>query len=312
MTTRYINDRDLNCSLVLIYYNRDSGKPSKNNIDNNFIGPDMVDGAATDNRVFVYVPVSLNTAPFEIESLNEYCHNDIYRGCTRNLKLFDCMIDVKNYNSISSGIKDIRNKYYANIESFIDSLPDECRHAKKTINVNTNYILKTVKHEFTHILDRNTASKVNYFNGIGIDDADLNGLDLALNILYMLWSRTEFNAFLQTFGKDMDMPREIVSSKYINKVSLKYLSRPCSSGGNIGLNEALENLNEDLNELSSNKYDSEFWSTIQNIVINGTVNNERYENMSPMKFRNYFIKTTKKLIEKFKDKLVKNIASKNT
>ena len=316
MTTRTINDGDLHCSLMLIYYDRDSGKPNKGETgDSDFVGPDMVDGATAVDKVFVYVPVSLDTAPFATEYMNEYCHNSIYKGCSGNLKLFDGMLHCNNYDSIESSTKKLKQKYDSNVAAFIDSLPEECAHAKKTLNIDINYVFKTVKHEFTHVLDQTTASRINHFTGIGIDDVNKRGLDLALNILYMLWSRTEFNAFTQTFGRDIDKPREAVRSKYINKVSQTYLSRPCSDGGTIDLDEALDDIYESLNELCDSEYDDEFWDVIRNIVIDGSADantSDRFEKMTPLKFRNYFIRTSLKLIEKFREKLVKNIAAQNT
>lgn len=317
MTSRTIHDRGLNCSLTLIYYDEDSGIPKDDYIDGEdsdyFVGPDSVDGATANDKVMVYVPITLDFAPFATGYMNEYCTDNIYKACTQDLNLMHCIVNVDNYNSIGDTLKSLRDRYSDNIEDFIDSLPDECAHAKKTVNVDTNYILKTVKHEFTHVLDQHTASHVNHFSGIGIDDVDKHGLDLALDILYKLWSWTEFNAFTQTFSQDTDRERSI-KPDFINKVSLKYLSRPCADGGTIDLEDHINEINDSLNELSHSEYDEDFWDAIRCIVVEGSRDSNakaRYDSMSPMKFRNYFIKTTRKLIEKFKNKLVKNIASQN-
>lgn len=316
ITTRTIQDHNLNCTISLIYYNRDSGKPDEVSSKNDdWVGPDAVDGATARDKVFVYVPIDLDTVPFATERLNEFCHDDIYEGCSEDIAITSTMMYTNNYESIAPSLKRLRQQYDSNVQAFIDSLPNECANAKKTLRIDINYVLKTVKHELTHVLDQFTASQVNHFTGIGIDNVDKHGLDLALNILYSLWSRTEFNAFTQTYGADTDRKRDIVRSKFINKVSMQYLARPCSDGGYIDLKDFLNGTDASLDELASPEYDEEFWDAIRCIVIEGSKENsakERFDKMSPIRFRNYFIHTTERLIEKFKYKLVKNIASQNT
>ncbi len=314
ITTRTIKDSDLNCILTLIYYNVYGGKPTYK-FNFNVVGPDVVDGATAYDKAFIYIPVYLDEVPFSSGSLNEECTDEVYEDCSSELVLKDGVIRVNNYDSISGSIKRLNEKYNDNIYDFLDSLPIEAYKAKKSLNIDPNYVIKTVKHELTHAMDRDTAGNVNFFGGIGIDDVNKRGLTLALNILYTFWSRTEFNAYMQTFSTDDDKQRKIVKSDYINKVSLRYLSRPCTDGGNISLDTFISNAYDALDELDDPSYDEEFWDAIRKIVAEGSRESaakERFTNMSPMKFRNYFFKTTEKIIEKFNDNLLKNIASQNT
>ena len=183
------------------------------------------------------------------------------------------------------------------------------------MSIDSVFALKTLFHELTHVIDQRNASKVNHFTGIGLNDVDKYGLELALNILYMLWSKTEFNAFTQTFGRDIDKQRDVVKSNYINKVSMQYLSRTCSDGGVVTLDEFINEIYESLDELSDSYYDDEFWEVIKKIAAKGSNESstaERFNKMTPLRFRNYFIRTSAKLIEKLKEHVVKNIASQNS
>ena len=183
------------------------------------------------------------------------------------------------------------------------------------MNVDSVFALKTLFHELTHVMDKSTASKVNHFTGIGINDVDKYGLKLALNILYMLWSKTEFNAFTQTFGRDIDKQRDVVKSNYINKVSMKYLSRTLSDSGVITFDEFVNEIYESLDELSDSYYNEEFWYVVKTIAAKGSNESstaERFNKITPLWFRNYFIRTSTKLIEKLKEQIVKNIASQNS
>ena len=322
---RKIRDEELNCSLSLIYYDRESKDSIRNKVSDDIdaeISPDEVDGVTAHDKVVIYVPIE--RAPFESKALNnelEYLDSKEVKRCLNGLRKSDDIIEVENYNSIKEKINDLVERYRSNIDSIFYLLEKEgiegSESKKKSLGINISYVLKTINHEFTHVLDQDSASGINHFSGLGIDedDVDIIGLDLALNILYSLWSRTEFNAFTQTFGRDVEKQREIVRSSYINKVSLHFLNRKCADGGSVDLKEFIENLHEDIRELSDPDYDESFWESIRNIVIEGSRENsarERFENMSSTKFRNYFINTSVKLIEKLEKQVVKNIAAQNT
>jgi hypothetical protein len=312
-TVRTINDHELNCSITLIYYDVDGSKPSER-IGDSAISPGEVDGATAGDRVFVYVPVSLEKAPFGNKGLNS-TFEEICDDYTDNLNKDDSIITVKDYKSISDSTNKLKQKYDYLFDEMLDELPESASSAKKTLNIDVVYTLKTLLHELTHASDQTTASRVNHFSGLGIDDVDDYGLELALNILYSLWSRTEFNAFTQTFGRDIEKQRAIVKSDYINKVSMKYLSRTCSDGGNISLEDFAEDTYEALDELSDSEYDDEFWDVIKTIAADGSRDSsakERFAKMTPKRFRNYFIRTSIKILEKLKDKVIKNVAAQNS
>ena len=115
----------------------------------------------------------------------------------------------------------------------------------------------------------------------------------------MLWSKTEFNAFTQTFGRDIDKQHDVVKSNYINKVSMQYLSRTCSDGGVVTLDEFINEIYESLDELSDSYYDDDFWEVIKKIAAKGSNESstaERFNKMTHLRFRNYFIRTSVKLI----------------
>ena len=292
ITTRVISDRDLNCSITLIYYDRDSVKVDSDKISN-FIGPDVADGLTARDNVYTYIPISLEDAPFSNKRLNAL-FDEVCDEYADDLKRMDGWLHVNNYESLSQEANKLKQKYGYIIDDILDEITDSRTSIKKTMNIDSVFALKTLFHELTHVMDKSTASKVNHFTGIGINDVDKYGLELALNILYMLWSKTEFNAFTQTFGRDIDNQRDVVKSNYINKVSVKYLSRTLSDSSVITF---------------------DFWEVIKKIAAKGSNESstaERFNKMTPLRFRNYFIRTSVKLIEKLKEHVVKNIASQNS
>lgn len=314
ITTRVISDRDLNCSITLIYYDRDSAKSTNDHTFSNFIGPDVADGITAHDNVYTYIPISFTDAPFSNKRLNAL-FDEVCDEYTDDLKRMDGWLRVNNYESLSKEANKLKQKYGYIVDDILDEITDSRTSIKKTMNVDSVFALKTLFHELTHVMDKSTASKVNHFTGIGINDVDKYGLELALNILYMLWSKTEFNAFTQTFGRDTDKQRDVVKSNYINKVSMKYLSRTLSDSGVITFDEFVNEIYESLDELSDSYYDDEFWEVVKTIAARGSNESstaERFNKMTPLRFRNYFIRTSAKLIEKLKEHTVKNIASQNS
>ena len=308
MTTRVISDRDLNCGITLFYYDRDSGNPNSHTADD-FIGPDDVDGVTANNNVYAYIPVSFRDAPFNNKHLNAL-FDEVCDECTDDLKQMDGWLHVNNYESLNQAASKLKQKYSYIVDAILDEITNSPTSIKKTMGIDSVFALKTLFHELTHVMDQ-----VNHFTGIGIDDVDKHGLELALNVLYMLWSKTEFNAFTQTFGRDINRQRDVVKSNYINKVSMQYLSRACSDGGTITFDEFISDIYESLNELSGSDYDDDFWEAVKTIAANGSNESstaERFNKMTPLRFRNYFIRTSVKLIEKLQERVVKNIASQNS
>lgn len=314
ITTRVIYDRDLNCSITLIYYDRDSVKNTNDSTISKFIGPDVADGITSNNNAYVYIPISFIDAPFNNKRLN-ILFDEVCDEYTDDLKRMDGWLRVNNYESLNQEANKLKQKYSYIVDDILDEITDSRTSIKKTMNIDSVFVLKTLFHELTHVIDKSTASKVNHFTGIGINDVDKYGLELALNILYMLWSKTEFNAFTQTFGRDIDKQRDVVKSNYINKVSMKYLSRTLSDSGVITFEEFVNEIYKSLDELSDSYYDDEFWEVVKTIAVRGSNESstaERFNKMTPLRFRNYFIRTSAKLIEKLKEHVVKNIASQNS
>ena len=314
ITTRVISDRDLNCSITLIYYDRDSVKSTSDHAVSNFIGPDVADGITARDNVYTYIPVSFTDAPFSNKRLNTL-FDEVCDDYTDDLKRMDGWLHVNNYESLNKEANKLKQKYGYIVDDILDEITDSHTSIKKTMCIDSVFALKTLFHELTHVIDQRNASKVNHFTGIGLNDVDKYGLESALNILYMLWSKTEFNAFTQTFGRDIDKQRDVIKSNYINKVSMKYLSRTCSDGGVITFYEFVNEIYESLDELSNSYYDDDFWEVIKNIAAKGSNESstaERFNKMTPLRFRNYFIRTSVKLIEKLKEHVVKNIASQNS
>ena len=188
------------------------------------------------------------------------------------------------------------------------------------MGINKSYILQTLKHELTHVLDnQNNTKDVNHFGSGSIDpfldydEIDKGALEIAVNILYMLWSRTEFNAFTQTFSDSSSGKREILRKDRLERISNKYLSRPLKGGGFENIDHALHELNEDLDWLESNySNDNILWEAIRDICIEGSFESnvkERFEKMNWERFKNYFMATSKKLMSKLKNKTIKNVAA---
>ncbi len=129
----------------------------------------------------------------------------------------------------------------------------------------------------------------------------------------MLWSRTEFNAFTQTYSDSNSNKRELIRKDRLERISNKYLSRPLRSGGYENIDIALNEIREDLNWLESEfGNDNILWEAIRDICIDGSYESsikERFEKMNWERFKNYFIRTTEKLMNKFRNKVVKSTAA---
>lgn len=322
--SRDIIYKDLKCNISLILYNENDGKDNvvkssnKSNLNIQY-GPDEVEGIAAGNNISLYVPINVGeTAPYISTSLNRNFIDFIKsnKGLLNGLKRNDCWIKALNFESIDDSVKYLKDKYNEKILE-LKQIEKPNSNIRKDLGINKAYILQTLKHELTHILDNKNGSKdVNRFSAINStvrDGVNKYALEAAANILYMLWSRTEFNAFTQTFSDSSGNKRELVRKDRIEKVLSKYLSRPLKSGGYETIDHALNETRNDLDWLE-NEFGNDplLWEAIKDICIAGSYESsvkERFEKLNWRQFKNYFIRTTEKLMKKLKDKTIKNSAS---
>lgn len=312
--SRDIAYKDLKCNISLIFYNENDGKSNgNNNIKNNSeislqYGPDEVEGIASNGNISIYVPIKVGeSAPYISGSLNRDFINNISdnKNLLNGIKRNDLWIKANDFEGINENVKFLKNKY---ADKLIGS------RSRKDLGINKSYILQTLKHELTHILDdKNGSRNVNRFGAINTsarEGVNKYALEAAANILYMLWSRTEFNAFTQTFSDSSSNKRELIRKDRLGKVLSKYLSRPLKSGGYETIDHALNETRDALDWLESEfGNDSTLWGAIKDICVSGSYENnvkERFEKMNWRQFKSYFIRTTEKLMKKLKDKVVKN------
>ena len=181
ITTRVISYRDLNCSITLIYYDRDSVKNTSDNKVSNFIGPNVADGITARNNVYTYIPISFTDASFINNCLNAL-FDEVCDEYTDDLKRMDGWLHVNNYESLSKEANKLKQKYGHIVDDILDEITDSHASIKKTMGIDSVFALKTLFHELTHVIDQRNASKVNHFTGIGLNDVDKYGLELAINI----------------------------------------------------------------------------------------------------------------------------------
>jgi hypothetical protein len=123
-------------------------------------GPSQCNGYAYSNNVIVWVPADLSKCPFKNEALN----NQIYDGTIESAA--DSMDDHNytvaiNFNKLN--IAPIKNSNKNAIDIlFSDLSEDKIKNAKFYIALNYRSKIATLKHELTHVLDSETADKVNY------------------------------------------------------------------------------------------------------------------------------------------------------
>lgn len=319
--SRNIVYKDLKSSITLMFYNEEDGKDSvikasKKNDLNLQYGPDEVEGMASGENISLYVPIKVGErAPYISGTLNREFVDSIKseRRILNGLKIDDCFIRVRDFESINEIVKSLKSKYN-------DKIVEVEEGGRKDLGINKAYILQTLKHELTHVLDnKNNTKEINHFGSGSIDpyldydEIDKDALSVAVNILYMLWSRTEFNAFTQTFSDSNSNKRDLIRKDRLERISSKYLSRPLRSGRYENIDYTLNELKEDLNWLESEfGNDNILWEAIRDICIDGSYESsikERFEKMNWERFKNYFIHTTNKLMKKFRDKVVKNTAA---
>jgi hypothetical protein len=286
-------------------------------------GPSQCNGYAYSNNVIVWVPADLSKCPFKNEALN----NQIYDGTIESAA--DSMDDHNytvaiNFNKLN--IAPIKNSNKNAIDIlFSDLSEDKIKNAKFYIALNYRSKIATLKHELTHVLDSETADKVNYYSTSVANAKDISqrisadnfyeenktNFEMLLFILYRLWSYTEFNAFTQSYGRS-DLEQETKRSIKFNNTIKSAVKNMYRDNG-----DSLENLESKiigyLDKLK--QCDINFWRAAREIIAEGSSSDsaaDKYRNMSATQIKNYFINTSIKLVEKFKNKIVKNVSTRNT
>lgn len=290
------------------------------------IPPKSCDGYAHDNNAVVYLRVNSNELPFdnkylqplfklpdgseERERMSKEEANSVLDNIAKGITLSDCQIkcsgkDKVNVNEVISKFKpyvDELKKYYKGWQLKLN----------RSLSLRSDRIsnaLDTLEHELTHVYDRLHSHNVNYFSTVTDDDAkndrlDKDKLNIAKNILYTLWSYTESNAYAHTYGRQ---------DKTLSPVKIKDdlidAKRSSSKIGGVykSLDEIISELKNDIQSLESYD-DGYFWHTVKRMVEDGSKissTKERIFNMHTKQFKTYFIKTSYKLLEKYKEKTIK-------
>lgn len=325
------------CVINVVLYNKetssseiDAAASKATNIQiTSGVGVDDCNGFASGNTIVVWVPVSMYIGPYNNMKINKLISDET---------LDEAIVEVDRNNTISvSGfnkldVSSLKNRNINAVKILNRDIPDnKLKGTKGYLDINYSTKIGTLKHELTHILDNPTAQKINYYssnndagakiasryvakkNNLDSDsyyEANKNNLSKLLWLLYRLWSYTEFNAFTQTYGDDPSrskLKRSVDLDKII-QTSFKDMGRDYKDT----LASHISIAKRYIDELS--ECDINFWETAKEITSAGCKSQatlDRYTNMSPSQFKKYFINTTYKLIEKFKDKTFKNANTKN-
>lgn len=316
---RKLTLNDINGNITFIYYDSNADDSDiVNNVKrigiNLDVAPSRVHGYTDDGEIVIFIKVNTDNAPFSDNALNNEIDYDMCDEVSESI-LDKCnYIIVNNFNSLD--LTKCINGTSTAVKELLSMLPVKCKRAKKTLNISYIKPLSTLKHELTHLFDTGGALDVNhYYSSIkGVEDyyrrANFTckiGLELANTILYKLWTFTEFNAFTQTYGMQKLLKRK--NDLYSDNIDPNMLENP----GEYTLQEYVDNVYSIVEKLESSDYDEDFWNAVKKIAIDGADKNKKeiYSNMSATKFKNYFLNTTIKLANKFKDKAIKNVYSRN-
>lgn len=294
---------------------------------NSGYGPGGCSGFASEGEVIVWVPVDLELGPYKDKKINNLIYDSDRESAARKMDN-DNIIRVIGFRDLD--LSKFKNKNIEALNILNQDIPEN-KLKNLTGYLDIDYIdsIDTVKHELTHILDRDNASKVNHYTTNtkiaqqkAWDTAKANNLDndtyyetikdplnKLLFILYHLWSYTEFNAYTHTYGDNIRRSEKrskelnnIIQTAYVNQARNSYDT----------LESLTKKVKQYISDLSS--CDINFWSTAKEITKAGSKTKnvqDRYDNMSPTQFKKYFIDTSNKLIEKFKEKTIKNTNIKN-
>lgn len=276
--------------------------------------PENCGGFASGNVVVIYLPMSAQYLPFgyrntlmkdnvtlsesdSVEIIRDISNKYVTAGYTVDVTSPES-IDVKGLLSKFKTPTEMLNRYYVGQEWKLKE--------PKKLPINTKQKLSDLLHEITHILDWQTSNKVNQFTPTNTSNLRKAGLSsnissddntvTAFDILYRLWSKTEFNAYAASYGRPDLLKRSL-------KTDIKLKSKD-------DLLQYVDILKDKINKLSSVN-DLEFWGNIKSIAAAGnniSSTKERIQNMSDQKFKTYFLQTSYKLLDKFKDNVLKKSA----
>lgn len=254
----------------------------------------------------------------ELNDASNFLNNNIIGG----IKLSDC--EVYEIGNTKLNTSKVINKF----KPYIDELN---KYLLEPINLkHKHYLLlggnrrtsrssiiskafNVLEHELTHFFDNKNADKINYYGGVNTTDMtsvdpkiDKSMINKAEDVLYRLWSYTEMNAYSVTHGKQGNL---ISPSDINNTYKPSHYISDIGSVGNWSnsINDVVEYLKNEIKSIASYNND-EFWSIVKNITIKGCRTQkvkDRYSEMSNNTFKNYFIKTSYKLLDKFRDKTIK-------
>ena len=313
-----------NAEIILKNTFRNIPSLNKYNPNNN------VAGFANGHVVVIFIPINPNYLPFGVLTSMYEDGNRLNDNQAKQIKkeISDKYVgDLIDYCQIRAydepiNTKQVLNKFKEPTEELNSYYSQKTLKQKKEIPVyqgEKRKCLSTLKHELTHVYDKYTgAASVNHFSFVddpsnvsSYENIDKSKLGLAINILYTLWSRTEFNAFTQSFGKQgiglKDSDRNLKGMIREPERNLS-IGRPTGLNTYVSISDYSKNLSSDIATLE-NYNDLDFWKVVKEITVKGNNDNStknRISKMTDKEFKTYFIKTSNKLLEKFKDKTIKN------
>jgi hypothetical protein len=339
--SRTFTFEELRCIINIVFYDKVATDDEVINSISNVInvdpsyGPSTANGFALDNSIVVWVPANVDSGPFSNEKLNELISEYDKEQAIEYID-DNRIVTAKNFSKLDlSQIKSSSKNKEALEVLFQDVPAGKITKATPYISLDWQLRLTVLKHELTHLLDNKNARKVNFYstrsanaiaasknvaNSFDVDADEFyaenkNNFKLLLTILYRLWSYTEFNAFTQSYGRannasygNSDSSKRSIE---LNKI-IKTYSKSMFNDNTSSLNGVAVAFNKCINKISN--CDLKFWSAAKEITLMGC-NTEsaasRIRKMSPSQFKTYFIDTSRKLVEKFRDKTFKNVNTRN-
>lgn len=334
---RIINLESLQCVVNVVLYNKQipyseinaaASKATDIKISSGS-GVDDCYGFAFDNTIVIWVPVNMYIGPYNNVKINKLISkeslNEAITEVDKNNTIF-----MNGFNKLD--IPSLKDRNINAVKILNRDIPDnKLNGIKGYLDIDYTTKIGTLKHELTHILDNQTAQKINYYSsnnsavakvasrfvarknnldGDSYYETNKDNFSKLLWLLYRLWSYTEFNAFTQTYGRDRTRSIQQRSKDLdkIVKTSLKDMGRDYRDT----LESFISTAERYIDELS--ECDLNFWETAKEITSAGCKSQDtldRYDSMSPSQFKKYFINTSHKLVEKFKEKTFKNANTRN-
>ena len=323
------------CTINYIFYNKN--EPSYldsastivgrmySDVDLHRVPPSQAAGFANGSNVFVYIKVDTSYLPYgrirdlfeDGKRLSVKEGKDIIKDISDEYvtSLDSCTIDVTTNSDID--VKKVLSDFKKPIDKLKGYYPSSTlkEKTKLPISGSLSKSLNVLKHELTHVYDTfNGFRGQNYFAYSGGNKSllpeyiDKDKFKEVEYLLYFLWSKTEFNAFAQTYGSQN-------AQTSVRKIK-DTIKEPVRTSGAIGepISTNSSSINNEVKRLSSyisdlqNYEDLKFWEIIQDIVIGGIKDKsskEKIEGKSVKSFKTYFINTSKKLLSKFRDNTIK-------